>query len=172
MSLAAAIAHVRDLLDGIAMPFPSVELAAYITPPDPNVETHIPTLYVLTAEGPEKRLTVPRNTGPGTAAGDKTVTHRLKLHVIWELPTANPAAPGAADPDLLFSGVIDGIMKALRTTTAPVLITDPWDGTVTQLVDPGENMTYEYFPRHAVRNQRMLRYDAIILMPVQEVIQA
>ena len=144
MGLPSVVNYIQGLLNGLAMPFPSVELAAYITPPDPNVETVIlPTLYVLTAEGPEKRLTTPRNTGPGTPAGDKTLDHNLQLHVIWMIANSNPAAPGAADPDLLFSGVIEGVMAALRTSPAPTLITDPWTGQQTQLVDTGERMTVQ-----------------------------
>lgn len=173
MGLPAVIQYVRDQLNGLAMPFPSVELAAYITPPDPNVETVIlPTLYVLTADGPEKRLTMPRNTGPGTSAGDKTIDHDLKLHVIWMIANTAPANVGAADPDLLFSGVIEGVMAALRTTKAPYLLTDPWTGQQTLLVDPGERLTYHYLPRHSVKNQRMLRYDGLIDLPVQELIEA
>ena len=173
MGLPSVIAYVQGLLNGLAMPFPSVELAAYITPPDPNVETVIlPTLYVLTAEGPEKRLTIPRNTGPGAPAGDKTLDHNLQLHVIWMIANSNPAAPGAADPDLLFSGVIEGVMAALRTSPAPTLITDPWTGQQTQLVDTGERMQYQYMPRHSIKNQRMLRYDGLITLPLTELIQA
>lgn len=173
MGLPSVIGYIRDLLNGIAVPFPSVQLAAYITPPDPNVETVImPTLYVLTADGPEKRLTLSRNTGPGTSSGQKTIDHDLKLHVIWMIANAAPGSPGAADPDLLFSGVIEGIMSTLRTTTAPYLITDPNTGQQTYLVDTGERMTYHYLPRHSIKNQRMLRYDGLIDLPVQEQIQA
>ena len=173
MGLPSVVNYIQGLLNGLAMPFPSVELAAYITPPDPNVETVIlPTLYVLTAEGPEKRLTTPRNTGPGTPAGDKTLDHNLQLHVIWMIANSNPAAPGAADPDLLFSGVIEGVMAALRTSPAPTLITDPWTGQQTQLVDTGEKMSYKYLPRHSIKNQRMLRYDSLIDLPLTELIQA
>jgi hypothetical protein len=173
VGLPSVVGYIQGLLNGLAMPFPTVELAAYITPPDPNVETVImPTLYVLTADGPEKRLTMPRNTGPGTTAGEKTLTHTLELHVVWMIANSNPAAPGAADPDLLFSGVIEGIMQALRTSPAPVLITDPWTGQQTELVDTGENMTYRYLPRHSIKNQRMLRYDALITLPLLELIEA
>ena len=173
MGLPSVISYVRDRLNGIAMPFPSVQLAAFITPPDPNVETVVmPTLYVLTADGPEKRLTTPRNTGPGTSSGQKTIDHDLKLHVIWMLANANPASPAAANPDLLFGGVIEGIMSALRTFPAPVMITDPNTGQQTRLVDTGERMAYHYLPRHSIKNQRMLRYDGLIDLPLQEVIQA
>ena len=173
MGLPSVIAYVQNLLNGLAMPFPTVELAAYITPPDPNVETVLtPTLYVLTADGPEKRLTMSRNTGPGTTAGEKTLTHTLKLHLIWMIASTSPTAPGAADPDLLFSGVLEGIMQALRTSPAPVLITDPWTGQQTELVDTGENMSYEYLPRHSTKSQRMLRYDALITLPLLELIEA
>lgn len=173
MPLPGVIAYIRGLLDGLAMPFPSVELAAYITPPDPVTDTVVmPALYVLTASGPEKRLTPPRNTGPGTEAGFKTIQHDLKLHVIWQIMTPDPSEPGSSDPDLLFSGVISAVTAALRTTTAPYDLTDPWDGTVTQLADTGERMTYDYLPRRATKTQRLLRYDALIDLPLLEVIRA
>jgi len=173
VGLPSVIAYVRDQLNGIALPFPSVELAAYITPPDPNVETVVmPTLYVLTADGPEKRLTMPRNTGPGTSAGNKTIDHDLKLHVIWMIANTAPGQPGAPDGDLLFGGVIETVMAALRTGQAPAPVTDPFTGTVTTLVDTGEKMTYHYLPRHSIKNQRMLRYDGLIDLPVQELLEA
>ncbi|HLK72260.1 MAG TPA: hypothetical protein VKU77_01290 [Streptosporangiaceae bacterium] len=174
MGLPSVISYVRGLLDGIAMPFPSADLAAYITPPDPNVETTvIPTLYVLTAEGPEQRLTVPRNSGPGTPSGDKTIDHALSLHIIWIIAAGNPAAPGALDPDLLFGSVIETVMARLRTAPSPHVITDPFPPHAqTTLVDTGEKMTYRYLPRHAVRNQRMLRRDGLIDLPLKEVIGA
>ena len=173
MGLPSVIGYIRDQLNGIAVPFPSVQLAAYITPPDPNVETVVmPTLYVVSADGPEKRLTISRNTGPGTPSGQKTIDHDLKLHVIWMLANSAPGAPGTADPDLLFSGVIEGVMAALRTSPAPVPLTDPNTGQQTELIDTGERMTYHYLPRHSIKNQRMLRYDGLIDLPVQELIQA
>ena len=173
MGLPSVIGYIRDQLNGIAVPFPSVQLAAYITPPDPNVETVVmPTLYVLTADGPEKRLTDPRNTGSGTPAGWKTIDHDVKLHVIWMIANSAPGSPGAADPDLLFSGVMEGVMSALRTSAAPTMITDPNTGQQTQLVDTGERMTYHYLPRHSIKNQRMLRYDGLIDLPLMEAIQA
>lgn len=173
MGLPSVVNYIQGLLNGIAMPFPSVELAAYITPPDPNVETVVaPTLYVLTAQGPEKRLTMPRNSGPGTSAGEKTLDHNLQLHIIWHIGNVNPAAPGSANPDLLATGVLEGVMDALRTSPAPTLITDPWTGIVTQLSDTGEKMTYRYLPRHAVKNQRMIRYDALIDLPLTELLEA
>lgn len=172
MGLPSVIAYIRGLLDGVAMPFPSVALAAYITPPDPNVEMHIPTLYVLTADGPEKRLTVPRNTGPGTPAGVKTLDHDLKLHIIQMVAGTGPAVTAKNDPDLLFSSVIETVMAALRSSAAPVIIADPFTGQETQLADTGERMVYHYLPRHSVKNQRMLRYDGLIDLPLQEVIEA
>ena len=173
MGLPSVIAYIRAQLDGLATPFPSVELAAYITPPDPNTETvAMPTLYVLTADGPEKRLAGPRNTGPGTPSGFKTIKHDLKLHVIWMITSANPMAPGATDPDLMFSGVIEGVMDALRTSPAPVPIADPNTGRVTVLTDTGEKMTYHYLSRRSTKSQRMLRYDGLIDLPLMEQIQA
>lgn len=174
MGLPSVVNYIQGKLNGLAMPFGAVELAAYITPPDPNVETVImPTLYVLTAKGPEKRLSMPRNTGPGTGAGDKTISHNLSLHVIWMIANSSPAQPGGADPDLLFTEVMETIMAALRTDTPdPVWVTDPYTGVQTYLSDTGENMTYDYLPRHSIKNQRMLRYDALIDMSVTEVITA
>lgn len=179
MSLAAVVQYVRDLLDGTATPFPSADpvigsaLRAFITPPDPYKLTHIPTLYVLSASGPEKRLDMPRNTnGDPSTAGHKTVRHTLELHIICEIASTNPAAPGASDPDLLFTGAMSAVMAALRTSPAPVPITDPFDGTVTSLIDPGEEMQYRYLPRMATKSQRVLRYDGVITLPLLEFIQA
>lgn len=167
MPIAAAITFLKGLLDGIGMPAGTPDLAAYITPPDPNVESQFPTCYIMQADGPEQRLTMPRNLGPNTSAGGKTIQHQIRVHVIWFLEGDDPEA------DTLFPGICDGIMSALRTAwPMPAILTDPYTGAQTQAVNAGENMRYEIYPPSATRSQRWNRYDGVIFVPVLEKFEA
>lgn len=149
------------------MPAGTPDLAAYLDPPDPNVESSIPTCYILQADGPEKRLTIPRNTGPGTTAGNKTIEHQIRLVVIYFQASDDPEA------DTLFGGIMDGIMDALRTAwPMPAILTDPYTGNQTQAVNAGEGMTYELYPPYATKSQRIQRRNGVITVPVTELLEA
>ncbi len=169
MPLAAALSFVKDLLDGLQMPagmaVPS--LAAWIIAPDPDVgPAEGPVAYVWPMPGSEKRLTVPRNQGPGTAAGWKTEQHEIGIWLVFDQSEDDP------DGDVLFTGYIDALMDALRTAwPMPAIITDPWTGEQTQLVDAGETMTYDTPPPRTLADQRYLRFDCLIRVPVCEQIQ-
>ena len=64
-------------------------------------------------------------------------------------------------------------MKALRTAwPMPAILTDPYDGTQTQAVNAGEEMQYERLPPQATKDQGITLWQGIILIPLQEVIQA
>ena len=161
------MAFVRSLLDGIGMPSGTGDLAAYLDPPDPNVESEFPTAIIMSADGPEKRLTNPRNRGPGTTSGQKTISHTIRVLVYYYMAGDDP------EGDNLFAGIMDGIMKALRTAwPMPAILTDPYDGTQTQAVNAGEEMQYERLPPQATKDQGITLWQGIILIPLQEVIQA
>lgn len=168
MPLASCIAYVKGLLDDIGMPAGLPSLAAYTLAgaPDPDVESSVPTCVILSANGPEKRLTVPRNTGPNTPAGFKTIKHQIRV-LVWFFMASNDP-----DADTLFGGIMDGIMASLRTCAAPANLTDPWTGTLTQMVNAGEEMTYDQLPARATKNQRLLLCEGVINVPVLEQIQA
>jgi hypothetical protein len=158
---------VRDLLDGIGMPGGTEDLAAYLNPPDPNVESDHPTAVILDADGPEKRLTMPRNLGPNTSAGDKTISHTIRIVVYYYMASDDP------EGDTLFGGIMDGIMKALRTAwPMPVILTDPYDGSQTQAVNAGEDMSYTRLPPQATKNQRFNLWQGIITVPLLELLEA
>ncbi|MGH8921017.1 MAG: hypothetical protein ACRD0H_22240 [Actinomycetes bacterium] len=176
MPIAAAISFVKGLLDGLPMPGGGTpNLAAYITPLDPNVESDIPTCYVYPIPGragTEQRKggdggTFPRNSGPGTPSGFKTLDHTIGIWVVWFMADDDP------DADLLVPGFMDAMMESLRRAwPMPVILTDPWTGGETLLMNTGETMYYELLPPHATRDQRFNRYDAIITVPMKEQIQA
>ncbi len=169
MPVAAAIAFVKGLLDDIGMPAGLPGLAAYTLAgaPDPNVESSFPTAIIMSASGPEKRLSMPRNTGPGTSSGDKTIKHEIRVLVYYFM------ASNDTDADTLFGGIIDGIMAALRTSYPnPAILTDPYTGVQSQAADAGEQMTYEDLPARATKNQRLLLCEGVITVPICEVITA
>lgn len=172
MGVLAVCGYLQGLLSGIPMPGPATApLAAFIDPPDPNVETDIPTVYVWPTNGEESRDprnagSMPRSTGPGTPSGQKTEIHSVDLFIVWM---------GSGDDPLtgsIWLGVIDAVMAALRTAypmTADV--TDPWTGTETTVADAGEKMTYKTAVS-ALADQAYNRYDALIQLPVTEIITA
>ncbi|HEY0719545.1 MAG TPA: hypothetical protein VGD68_18160 [Streptosporangiaceae bacterium] len=171
MPIAACQEYVKNLLNDLPMPGSYPNLACYITAPDPNVEAEIPTAYVWPTNGAEKRDprnagTMPRNTGPGTPSGFKTISHSIGIWVVWF------GADDDQDADNAFPGMVDAIMFALRTAAPdPAIVTDPYTGEETMLADTGEEMTYQTNVS-AIEDQRWNRYDALIKLPITEVIQA
>lgn len=145
-------------------------MAAYITPPDPNVETQIPTAYVWPTDGdegrdPDKGGAVPRNSGAGTASGTKGTEHNIDVYAVWMASNDEP------DIDNLFPGVVDAVMAAFRFSVDPATATDPYTGEQSTLVDIGERMNYRVTLRSLVE-QAFNRYDALIGLSVLEIIRA
>lgn len=172
MPIVAVQNYLKGLLDGLQMPGQGVPaLAAYITPRDPDVDAKTPKCYIWPLDGDEQRKpktggAMGRNT-PGNPGARKSVIHQLGLWVVWFLPGGDP------DSDILFPGMVDAIMNACRTAyPMPVIVTDPWTEQQSQVVNVGETMRYQVEPPHALKNQRLNRYDGLIRMPVTELIRA
>jgi hypothetical protein len=165
--IASAESFVHSLLDGIGMPSGVEDLAAYIDPPDPNTEAANPTAIIVSADGPEKRLVPPRNTGPGTTSGQKTISHTVRVLVYYYMAGDDP------ESKTLFAGIMDGIMDRLRTSypSSAVLI-DPYTGNQTTAIGAGEEMTYQRLPPQATQDQGINLWQGIITVPILEVIQA
>ena len=152
------------------MPGGLPNMAARITPRDPEVETDIPTAYVWPTDGdegrdPEKGGAVPRNSGVGTASGTKGTEHNIDVYVVWF------GADDEPDIDCLFPGVVDAVMAAFRFSADPAQAVDPYTGQVSTLVDVGEKMSYRITLRSLVE-QAFNRYDCLLSLSVLEVIQA
>jgi hypothetical protein len=171
MPIASTLAYVKGLLVDLPMPAGLPAMAAYITPPDPNEETQIPTAYVWPTDGEESRNgekagTVPRNSGYGTPSGDKGIEHNIDVYVVWEASDEEP------DIDSLFPGVVDAVMAAFRFSADPATVTDPYQPeTVSTLIDLGEKMSYRITLRSLVE-QAYNRYDCLLQLSVLEVIKA
>ena len=68
MPIASTLAFVKNQLDGLPMPGGMPNMAAYITPPDPNVEAQDPTAYVWPTTGTSRgRIPAPSRATPGPA---------------------------------------------------------------------------------------------------------
>ncbi len=158
------------MLNDLPLPGPPGEagnLACYITPPDPG-ELTAPSAYLWPATGNETRLASPRAGDPQVIKpGWKKIEHRLSLWIAWVGSGDDPTA------DTNFPSVIDAIMAALRPSPDPVVITDPITGVITSvIVGVGEHMTYDVAVAHTLQDQRYLRYDARLTLPVSEFFQA
>jgi hypothetical protein len=170
MPIASSLGYVKGLLVGLPMPGSLPAMNAYITPPDPNTETDIPTAYVWPTEGaegrdPEKGGAVPRNSGPGTASGTKGTEHAIDVYVVWF------GADDEPDIDSLFPGIVDAVMAAFRFSDDPAAAVDPYTGEQSTLVDIGERMSYRITLRSLVE-QAYNRYDALVGLSVTEIIRA
>jgi hypothetical protein len=172
MPILSTCTYLQQLLDGLAMPGENTPaMASYVDPPDPNEETDIPTAYVWPTNGDESRDpknsgSMPRNSGPGTFSGDKPMVHAVDIFIIW-MGSADDDATGA-----IWLGIIDAVMAALRTANPmPYMIMDPWTQAESQIADVGEVMNYKTV-LSALEDQAYNRYDALIRLPVTEVISA
>jgi hypothetical protein len=162
--------YILDLLDGLPLPGPagaSGNLACYVTPPDPGT-LEAPSAYLWPSTGSETRLTSPRAGAPNVAEpGWKKIAHRLELWLTWLGAGDDPSA------DTNFPAVVDAVMAALRPSPDPVVVTDPVTGVITSItIDVGEHMTYDVAVVHSLEDQRYLRYDARLTLPVTEIFQA
>jgi len=164
--------YVNNLLNGMAWPIPNLpNLQCQITPPDPNVDAEIPQAYVWPSRGREDRNptrggTIPRATTANGPSGLKTQQHRLSIYLVWWGQDDDP------DSDTLFPGMVDAVMETLRISADPTdVLTDPWSGRQSYLIDVGENMDYQITVR-AVIDQRYNRYDAEITCVINEVFAA
>ena len=170
MPIASTTLYLKQLLDGLAMPGGLPNMAAYVTPPDPNVQAEVPTCYVWPTKGREAREsgkggTIPRNLGPETPSGTKPILHMIDLFVVYFQADDDPQA------DSLFPGIVDAVMFALRTSEDPAVVVDPYTAQSSELIDVGENQTYEIVIS-ALEDERYNRYDALVVAEVMELIQA
>ena len=171
MSLNTAQYFIQQILDDLPLPGDGTpNLSAVITPMDPNVEAEVPTAYIWPTRGTESRNpalggTIPRNTGPGTPSGLKPIQHDVEIFLVFF------GQDDDSEADTLFPGFVEAIMQALRTSTNPATVQDPYSGVVSTLVDVGEFMQYEVVIS-AVENQAFNRYDCLITCRVWELIFA
>jgi hypothetical protein len=161
--------YVKNLLDGLALP-QGLNLTAYITPPDPNVETDTPTAYVWPADGTESRDprrggSIPRMTVPSQPSGTKVAEHMMDVWLVWFSANDDP------DADTWFPGMVDAIMALLRVTAVEVDVYDPYSNAQSVVIDTGEQMTYK-IAVSAVEDERYNRYDALITLRLTELFTA
>ena len=158
------------------MPGGAPPLTAFITPP-PVDDNPLggPHAFVWPTNGeesrnPERGGTVPRALtrpvpGANPNSGTKGLDHVVHIYVIWDQANDDDQA------DSWFPGMIDAICWQLRVSADPVVVTDSYDGTISQLVDVGETISYQITVRF-LEDQRYLRYDCLLPIPVLEILQS
>lgn len=167
--------YVQGLLQGTQAPgetgLPG-PLEALITPYDPD-ESGEARAYIWPMTGHEARRTIPRGPvtvngapSPAGTAGWKQATHQVSIFLVWFGYDNDPNA------DTSFPALVDFVMAVLRSSKNPATATDPYTGLVSELLDIGENLTYEYVPVLSTDDQRILRYDARIDVHCTEYFQA
>lgn len=171
MGVVVAQSFLLSLLDGLPMPYGIADAQAFITPPDPRIQTSIPALYIWPADGEENRSadlggTIPRNTGVGTSSGTKGILHRMDVYITWT------SGGSGTQQDPVFPGMVDAVMFALRFSQPnPAYLTDPNTELGSTLYNTGEIMTYRTGVE-SLTDQRKKRYDALITTSVWEIFNA
>lgn len=170
MPVLTAQSYIASLLDNLTPPGRTGAkgpVSAMITPLDPDVNPDgIPRVYVWPSSAPESRLAFPRNSGMGTQAGWKQMKHQLMLFLVW-MDSQNDV-----NADSNFPLLIDWVMQVLRTSPNPATWTDPDTGLVSNIVNVGEDMKYDYVPPRLLAADRYRRYDARITITLLELFQA
>ena len=139
---------------------------AMITPLDPDVNPDgIPRCYVWPASGPEKRRAMPRNTGKGTPAGWKQITHDLLIFLMWS------DSQNDKNADVNFPLFIDWVMDILRTSPNEAQWLDPETGVVSHFENLGEVQKYDFVPPRLLEADARRRYDARITCSLLELFQ-
>lgn len=168
MPINTVTTYIRDMINGTTPPGDtglSGPLVALITPYDPD-ESGDARAYIWPTTGGETRRAIPRNTGPNTPAGWKNLRHSIDVFLTWFDSDSDP------DADINFPALIDYVMDLLRTSPCDEVAYDPETGRPSHLINVGEVMNYEYVPPVSMEDERQLRYDAKITVPVLELFQA
>ena len=169
--------YMKNLLDGLtwpaemmALPNPPGPLSAHITAPNPNVLASSPNAYIWFLRGTENRDgakygagTLNRASFQGAPSGTKAVEHYIPIYIMWD------AMQGDPNFSTLFPGMVDAIRAVLRVSEDPVMVTDPWTGEQSWLVDVGETMVYD-LDLWAGENQRLEKWNVQLTCSVVEVI--
>lgn len=171
MPIVSVQTYVKNLLQGLTPPGKTGihgAISALVTPLDPDVNPDgIARVYVWPATAPEKRIAMPRNNAAiGSVGGFKQLKHDLHIFLMWM------DIPQDTTSDVNFPELIDFVMNVLRTSGNPTLFTDPGTGNQSQIVNLGEDMTYEFVPPRTLDPQLMRRYDAWIRCSLLEIFQA
>lgn len=170
MPLNTVQCYLKGVLNGSILPLDLGTLEAFITPPNPNDDAVNPAAYIWGSRGRENRGALPRAQPGNLSTGAwKFIDHDVSIWLTWF---------GAADDqfaDQQFPTVVDAVCAVLRNTNLldeTQYATDPVTGQQSNLLDVGERMSWDYGPVHATADQRYLRYDAQLVISIQEWFQA
>ena len=159
MTINACQKLVQSTLNGITSTYTG-PATAYITPHDPDEMAPNPLIYIWGAHGREMRRAGPR--GAGLAGGFKKVEHQIRVWCNLATNIDNPSI------DALFPVLLEAVKKALRQVPMPQTLTDPDDGTVSQLVSIGEQFEWDYDTVRGLEEEAMIALTALIVVTVIE----
>jgi len=158
MGVNAVQTYAKTLTDGITAPLNNRPIVAYITPPNPG-KLPGPAAYIWVTQGTNARQTAPR--GAGFRQSVWTVS-------VWLMSPSSATNPNA---DSAFACLIDAVVEAWVTTPMPVTITDAVTQRTTQFISVGEQFTIQQSPVHALSDQRLFLYEALLEFTLKEIAQ-
>lgn len=176
MPINSTLAYIKSLLNQLPMPGGVLPLEAWIAPPPVDENPFgAPQVFIWPSNGEESRNpqrggTIPRALtkpvpGQNPDSGTKAIDHAIHIYIYYDMANDDEQA------DSLFPGIIDAIGWQLRVSTDPAVITDDYDGTISSLIDVGEQIPYSITVR-ALADQRHWRYDCLLPLPILELIQS
>lgn len=158
MSLNAVQQKIAGYLTGLTSKGFTTPISAQVLQPVATwAKVTAPLVFVWGGAATETRLTIPR--GPGW----KHDAHTISLWLF--------ALDLAADPNRAwrFPVLIDTVLAAMRgASPMPAALTDPQTFKTSQLLNLGEEMTWEYDIDRTLADQRMIRHVCRIDVSVLE----
>lgn len=170
MGLNTVLTYLKGQLDQLPMPFDLEPLNAFVSPPPFGADLLTPGVYLWGSNGDESRATVPRAQHLTlSSGGHKHLEHRPSCWVAWAWENDDDNA------DMMFPGICDAIMACLRNLAlldATQHAQDPITGQLSNLLDVGERMSWDWPPVRSLEETRYRRYDFQLTLNLIEVIQA
>ena len=167
MTLNAVQHYVKGLLDGLTLPFAQEgSLTAYVAPPSVGDQIN-PLCFIWGSVGDKSRRAGSRaKPGLPSTGGFKKAIWQTDLWLYYVEDADDP------DADSLFPAVIDAICGVLENTLMPVAVTDPTTRAVSTVLQIGETVKIDYAPVRSLEGQRLVQYEARLIVDIEESYQA
>lgn len=155
----------------VALNVPPID--AFVTPPVWHDDAVAPAIYIWGSTGRAGRTTFPRANSPSASDVNKAGTKAKRGQVdIWLSFDDSPDNPQG---DAMFPVLLGSVIHVLETcvivdpnTGQGITLTDAQTGEISQLLEFGEELDWDYTTPHGLEDQRWWRYLALIRCTYEE----